>query len=68
MRSHRSHRSNHWGVGQPTIRPRKRGWLAALIIGAMAGGSAAAFVTHEQNNIPSHCTGMGTDGLFHRAC
>lgn len=55
-------------VGLPTRRPRKRAWLAALIIGALAGGSAMAVVTHEQTNVPSHCLVMAKNGQFHRVC
>ena len=52
----------------PVRSQRKRVWLAALIIGVLAGATATAVVTNEQNNVPSHCLVMGKTGQFHRVC
>jgi hypothetical protein len=49
--------------------PRKRVWVVALVIGALAGGSGAtAIVNHERNSVPSHCLVMDKNGQFHRLC
>jgi Domain of unknown function (DUF1707) len=47
---------------------RKRVWIAALVIGGLAGGCATAIVNHERNIVPSHCLVMGKSGQFHRLC
>jgi hypothetical protein len=53
--------------GHPARSQRKRVWLAALIIGAVAGGAATAVVTHDQNKVPSHCLVRGHHE-YHRVC
>jgi hypothetical protein len=52
----------------PTNSRRKRVWIAALLIGAVAGGSATTLVNHERNNVPSHCLVARNNGQFYRLC